>query len=108
MGLIGDAWAHARACAAHDRYVEVARGCVAGAQESCACGDGTRGEDGARDAYGTHDEDGKREEGSRRTAASACTELATFRSLYTSRDGWYALYEDCQGHLTSVNTARLV
>ncbi|MEE8733354.1 MAG: hypothetical protein SOI46_07095 [Eggerthellaceae bacterium] len=45
---------------------------------------------------------------SRSTSPSACAEFATFRSLYTSRDGWYALYEDHFGHLTSVNTARFV
>jgi hypothetical protein len=45
---------------------------------------------------------------SRSTSPSTCGELATFRSLYTSRDGWYALYEDHYGHLTSVNTARFV
>lgn len=45
---------------------------------------------------------------SRSTSPSTCAELATFRSLYTSRDGWYALYEDHFGHLTSVNTARFV
>lgn len=31
---------------------------------------------------------------------------ATFRSIYTSRDGRLAVFEDARGHLTSVRTAR--
>jgi hypothetical protein len=32
--------------------------------------------------------------------------VATFRSIYTSRDGRLAVFEDERGHLTSVRTAR--
>ncbi len=32
---------------------------------------------------------------------------ATFRSLYSSRDGALFLYEDAQGHLTAVDASKL-
>lgn len=41
----------------------------------------------------------------KRSRASAC--LATFRELYRSHDGRFIVYEDEDGHLTSVNTSRL-
>lgn len=34
--------------------------------------------------------------------------LANFTLLYESRDGRYCLFEDADGHLTSVNAARLI
>lgn len=43
--------------------------------------------------------------GEKRSRASAC--LATFRELYRSHDGRFIVYEDEDGHLTSVNTSRL-
>lgn len=39
------------------------------------------------------------------TQAERCA-VATFRSIYTSRDGRLAVFEDERGHLTSVRTAR--
>ena len=35
-------------------------------------------------------------------------ELGTFRELYRSRDGRITVFEDAQGHITSVKSSRLV
>lgn len=44
--------------------------------------------------------------GARGEQSPACSAPATFRSIYTSRDGRLAVFEDERGHLTSVRTAR--
>jgi hypothetical protein len=41
-----------------------------------------------------------------RAEAVGQEDCATFRSIYTSRDGRLAVFEDDCGHLTSVRTAR--
>ena len=40
--------------------------------------------------------------------APAKQKFATFRSLYSSRDGALCLYEDEQGHIVAVDASKLV
>lgn len=40
--------------------------------------------------------------------AASCTSLAAFREFYRSRDGLITVFEDLSGHLTSVDSSRLV
>lgn len=55
-----------------------------------------------RDARGA----GARDEMGASAAQAERRAVATFRSIYTSRDGRLAVFEDERGHLTSVRTAR--
>lgn len=53
---------------------------------------------------------GKARQGERadcdQTPLSVPVRLACFRQLYSSRDGRFVVFEDAQGHLTSVDSSR--